>query len=71
MKGRIVGLLLVAGLILGGIGLAKQQKDNKVFELGNFKIERSFEHNVNWMMIAGATLLASGVVVMVLPGGKK
>lgn len=71
MKGRIVGLLLVAGLVLGGIGLAKQQKDNKIVKLGDFEIKRDMDKNINWMMIAGATLIASGVVVMVLPVGKK
>lgn len=71
MKGRIVGLLLVVGLVLGGVGLVKQQKDNKVVKLGDFEIKRDMDKNINWMMIAGATLIASGIVVMVVPVGKK
>ncbi len=70
MKTKIATVILVVGIILGGFGIYTQIQDNEVLEIGNMSIDRSAEHNINWMEIVGGVLVVAGIVAFVVPGKK-
>lgn len=67
----LIGLLLI---VLGGIGLVyggvSYMTEEKVLDLGKLEIEAQKEHTIPLPPIAGAILLATGVVV-ILAGSRK
>jgi hypothetical protein len=70
MKSKVAGAILVVGIILGGYGIYQQTQDNQIIEIGNMTIDRSAEHNINWMEIAGGALVVVGLVAFFVPGKK-
>ncbi|MEZ4699419.1 MAG: hypothetical protein R2834_03735 [Rhodothermales bacterium] len=67
----LIGLLLI---VLGGIGLVyggvSYMTEEKVLDLGKLEIEAQKEHTIPLPPVAGAILLATGVVV-ILAGSRK
>lgn len=70
MKTKIATVILVVGILLGGFGLYTQTQDNQIVEIGNMSIDRSAEHNINWMEIVGGVLVVVGLVAFFVPGKK-
>lgn len=70
MKNKVAIIILVVGIILGAFGIYQQTQDNKIIEIGNLSIDRSAEHNINWMEIAGGALVLVGLVAFFVPGKK-
>lgn len=70
MRKKIAIVALVIGIALSVFGLVKQTNDNTVFKLGDAEIERSREHNINWMMIAGIAITVGGLIMFVIPVNK-
>ena len=55
---------------MGAFGIYQQTQDNQIIEIGNMTIDRSAEHNINWMEIAGGVMVIVGVVAFLVPGKK-
>lgn len=70
MKNKVATVILIVGIILGGFGIYQQTQDNEILEIGNMSIDRSAEHNINWMEIAGGALVLVGLVAFFVPGKK-
>ncbi|CAN5338959.1 hypothetical protein BH09BAC1_BH09BAC1_27800 [soil metagenome] len=70
MKTKVATVILVVGIILGAFGIYQQTQDNEILEIGNMSIDRSAEHNINWMEIAGGVLVVVGLVAFFVPGKK-
>lgn len=70
MKNKIATIILVVGIVLGGFGIYTQTQDNEIIEIGDMSIDRSAEHNINWMEIAGGALVLVGVITFFVPGKK-
>ncbi len=70
MKNKVATVLIVVGIILGGFGIYQQTQDNEIIEIGDMSIDRSAEHNINWMEIAGGALVVAGIVAFFVPGKK-
>ncbi len=70
MKTKIAAVVLVVGIILGAFGIYQQTQDNQIIEIGNMTIDRSAEHNINWMEILGGVLVVVGLVAFFVPGKK-
>lgn len=70
MKTKVATVILVVGILLGGFGIYQQTQDNEIIEIGNMSIDRSAEHNINWMEIVGGVLVVVGVVAFFVPGKK-
>lgn len=69
MKNKVATFLLVLGFALAMIGVAQQNEDNKLFQVGNIRIERQ-DNNFNWMMVAGGFFAIASMVIFVVPGRK-
>lgn len=55
---------------MGAFGIYQQTQDNQIIEIGNMTIDRSAEHNINWMEILGGVLVVVGLVAFFVPGKK-
>ena len=67
MKTKTIGVFLIAvGMLMIAYTGYKYVTNSKSVEIGAYEITKDENHIIKWPLIAGATLLIGGVVVLVL-----